>query len=138
MNWTDLSTGQPTDYTRDVRKAAGYWVQLVRTGQQLKYDPILGPNYMEIRYEDLIVNPEPTLKNLFQFIQEPWDPIVLSYYQFKRDLAGESSAHQVSQPLYKSSMNRWIHDLKSNDKEIVKEVAGNLLIELGYARDFNW
>jgi hypothetical protein len=88
--------------------------------------------------EDLIENPETTLRKLFQFIQEPWDPIVLKYYQFKRDLAGESSSHQVSQPLYKTAMNRWIHDLKPSDKEVVKEVAGSLLMELGYAHDFNW
>jgi hypothetical protein len=93
-------------------------------------------NHIELRYEDLVESPEATLRRLLEFLGEPWDPGVLNYHHQKRNLEGESSATQVSEPLYKSAVGRWKRDLKSGDKEVVKRVAGTLLIELGYAKDF--
>jgi len=138
MDWSDPGTGERVEYTRDSKKAAQYWVNAVRAGREALKSPLVERNYMELHYENLVEKPEPTLKKLFEFIKEPWDPTVLNYHQRKHDLAGESSANQVSQPLYKSAMHRWVCDLKPVDKQIVKEVAGHLLIELGYANDFNW
>lgn len=138
MDWYDPMTDKPVDYTRDVRKAAEYWVLAVRKGREARADPVAGRNYIEIYYEKLIQDPEATLKELFAFLHEPWDPVVLTYYKQGRNLAEESSADQVSKPLYKNALKRWAHDLTPDDKEIVKEVAGNLLIELGYANDLNW
>jgi hypothetical protein len=138
MNWVDPATGRPLDYVQDAKKAAEYWVNSVRVGQEAKEHMIARKNYIEVKYEQIIKYPETTLKNLFEMIDEPWDPSVLNYYQQQRDLSGESSEHQVSQPIYKSSLNRWEKDMKSGDKDLVKRVAGDLLIELGYAEDFNW
>jgi hypothetical protein len=138
MDWKDPNTGKPFDYTRDVKKAAEYWASAVRIGIEAQKDPIVKPNYMELRYEDLVESPEPTLKRLFEFINEPWDPQVLKYYQQKRNLAGESSAHQVSKPLYRTAIGRWIRDLNPVDRVSVKKIAGDLLVELGYAENLSW
>ncbi len=138
MDWRDPSTGQRVEYTRDVRKAAEYWVTAVRAGREALKSAIARPNYMELHYEDLVKNPESTLRILCEFIKEPWDSSVLNYYEHKCNLAGESSAQDVSKPLYKSAMQRWIRDLNPIDKGVVKEIAGALLIELGYTKDFNW
>lgn len=48
------------------------------------------------------------------------------------------SAEQVTKPLYTTAVKRWVNDLPPSDKETVKEVAGNLLVELGYAEDLDW
>lgn len=138
MNWIDPSTGRPVDYTRDVGKAAHYWVSAVRAGREDQGNPMSKRKYMEVHYEDMVENPEATLRKVFDFIQEPWDPSVLNYHQQKRNLAGESSAHQVSQPIYRAAVQRWRRDLKPSDKEILKKVAGKLLIELGYAKNLDW
>ena len=94
--------------------------------------------YTEVRYEDLVTAPEPTLRDLFAFIDEPWDPVVLNYHEQQRDLADESSADSVTKPLYNSALGRWQRDLKPRDKDAVKATAGDLLIELGYAPDNDW
>ncbi len=133
MNWLDANTGQPVAYTRDARKAAEYWVQAIRAGQQLQTE-----QYLEIRYEDMVCEPERTLRKLFAFLDEPWDPVVLSFHEEKRDLGSESSAEQVSRPFYTHSVGRWRTDLTEINKELVKEVAGETLIELGYVADMNW
>jgi hypothetical protein len=138
MDWVDSRTGKPIDYTRDARKAAEYWVSAVRAGRRAGHN-IGGGRYYEIKYEDIVERPEPTLRALFAFLDEPWSDAVLRFHENKsRPLAGESSAAQVSRPLYTSASGRWAQDLERADRAAVKAVAADLLIELGYARDTSW
>jgi hypothetical protein len=138
MDWIDSRTGAPIDYTRDARKAAEYWASAVRAGRQAGAK-IGAKRYREIRYEDIVRQPEATLRSLFEFLGEPWDDAVLRFHEnTSRSLAGESSAAQVSKPLYATASGRWAQDLKPADKAAVKAVAGDLLIELDYASDRNW
>jgi len=138
MNWADAVTGRPLEYTRDAGKAAEYWAGAIRAGRTMLEKRSRRSCYLEVRYEDLVTNPEPTLKDLFAFINERWDPVVLRYYEQERDLAGESSADQVTQPLYAKTVGRWRRDLRAQDKAAVKAAAGDLLVELGYADSLDW
>jgi len=137
--WLDPKTMQPVDFTRDARKAAAYWVRAVTAGQAAQRQlPSLGARYYELRYEQLVTAPETTLRALFAFLCEPWHAEVLQFHQQSRNLAGESSAAQVSVALNSKGLARWKTDLREADKDAVKEVAGPLLMQLGYATDQNW
>ena len=137
MNWVDPATREPIDYTRDIEKAAQYWVKAVRAGRTAAKN--VEGRCFELRYEGLVADPEPTLRGLFEFLGEPWDAGVLRYHEDKqRNLAGESSAKQVAKPIYATASGRWRRDLSEAQKAIVKDVAGPLLIELGYAADLSW
>ncbi len=138
MNWVNPSTGEPLDYTRDVRKAAGYWVKAVQAGRTATQKPSFAERYHELRYEDIIANTEPALRALFAFLGEPWDDGVLSFHEKERHLAAPSNATEVSQPIFTRSLGRWKTELPPAQKDAVKEVAGELLIELGYARNMDW
>ncbi len=139
MDWRDIATGKPMPITNDARMAASYWVNIVsRARNAVVINPTLAQRYFEIRYEDLVTDPEPILRELFSFLGEPWDAGVLHFYEQSRDLAGESSSEQVSQPLYTHAIGRWQRDLSPEQQAVVKEIAGDLLIELGYAADKNW
>lgn len=138
MNWLHPKSGERLAYTRDARKAAEYWVSAIRAGRAGQQKPSLRERYLEVRYEDIVQQPEPTLQKLFAFVGESWDPRVLRFHEQKRNLAGESSAAQVSRELYTSAIGRWQGDLQPSDQQAVKEVAGDLLIELGYAQNRDW
>jgi len=139
MNWADPKTGKPLEYTRDARKAADYWARAVRIGRMVaRQKPSVAKKYVELRYEALVSDPVATLRPLFTFLDEPWDPAVLRFHEQQRKLACESSAEQVSRELYSSAVARWQRDLKPADKSAIKDVAGELLVELGYARDNDW
>ncbi len=142
MNWIDPASGRPVEYTRDARKAAQYWASAVRAGrkagQAAAQNAVKNPLHMDIRYEALVTEPEPTLRALFSFLGEPWDPAVLDFHAQERNLAGESSAEQVSRPLHSAPVGRWKKNLDPAGKQALKEVAGDLLIELGYALDNDW
>ncbi len=138
MNWINPQTGKPIDYTRDARKAAEYWKSAVQAGRKAGQNPAVKPKYLEVRYEEIVERPEPVLQRLFASIDEPWEPGVLNFHRQERNLAGESSAEQVSKPLYTASVGRWKKDLRPTDKQAIKDVAGDLLAELGYTGDRNW
>lgn len=139
MNWVNPKTGERLAYTRDARRAAEYWVHCVQAGREApRQVPPLARRYWEVRYEALVERPLPTLQGMFAFLDEPWDPAVLAFHEQERNLAGESSADQVTQQLYAGAAGRWQRDLKPADKQAVKEVAGDLLVELGYATGHDW
>lgn len=138
MDWASIVTGEKLPYVESAQAAADYWKKSVMAGRRSAEDPSVKGRYYELRYEELVRQPEPTLRALFEFIDEPWDPAVLEYHQVERNLAEESSASQVSQPLYSKALGRWREDLSKADQQAVKEVAGDLLVELGYASGLAW
>jgi hypothetical protein len=138
QKWLELGTDKIIEHTRDLEAATKLWVNRVNSGKQLGSHPTGKNRYFEIRYEDIVQTPEVSLKPLFDFLEEPWDPGVLSFHEIGRNLAGEPSADQVVKPLYRSSMGRWTKDLKAEDKPIIKDIAGDLLLQLGYATDCDW
>lgn len=60
----------------------------------------------EIRYEDLIAEPEAKSKELVQAAGLEWEDACLSFYTAKRAVRTLSSA-QVRQPIYSSSVGAW-------------------------------
>ena len=131
MNWMD-GEGNRLGITQSAQQAANYWVQAVEAGQQAGKNIGTASCYMEVQYEDLILNPEDTLKKVFQFIDEPWDTRVLDFHKISHDLAGESSETQVKQRIYSTSIGRWRNDLSASDQIIVKQITEPLLSKLGY------
>lgn len=138
MDWKDQN-GIAINYTKDIISAAKYWKQIIDIGKQFKnFSNIAASHYLQIKYEDVILSPEITLKNLFKFIDEPWESDVLNYHKQERNLVKESSSNQVSKKMYSSSIGRWKKELTSEQVNSIKPIIGSTLIELGYAKDLNW
>jgi protein-tyrosine sulfotransferase len=138
MDWIDASTNQPLDYTRDFEKACAYWKDEILNARLVQKISSSKDQYYEIKYEDIVLNPESVLKQLFAFLQEEWDPTVLNFSDIKRDLNSESSAEQVSKKLYTSSISRWKNEFTPQMKDQFKSIAGDLLIGLNYEQNNNW
>jgi len=60
---------------------------------------------LELRYEELVRDPEPTLRGLLEFCGLAWDPQVLRFHESQR-LTRTASRAQVQRPLYRSSVGR--------------------------------
>lgn len=66
-------------------KAVRKWPMYVATAQAS--GERLGPDrYLELRYEELIADSEKELRRVFDFLGEPWDPIVLEYDRLPHDV----------------------------------------------------
>lgn len=63
---------------------------------------------VEVVYEDLVDDPEPTMRRVLQHIGVPWNGAVLTHYeQAASRRIRTPSYHDVSQPLYTSAVGRW-------------------------------
>ncbi|MBT3785064.1 sulfotransferase [bacterium] len=138
QNWIDVRTGKPMDVTVDTAKAVQHWKDSILEGREVLANPTTRPRYYEIKYEDLIHSPGAQLHRLFDFLEEPWDERVLDFHNMDRNLAGEASSKQVNRPLYTSSIGRYRSVLTREDGQIMIEIAGELLSELGYTADCSW
>jgi len=132
MDWK-TPDGRPIPYTQNAEAAAKYWLSAIDAGRRFQAQNIPNRRYLEIRYEDLVNTPEQTTKRLFDFLGEPWEEQVLDFHRLPRDLGRESSAGQVEQKLYQSSVSRWKDDLNQNDLNAIYQIAGARLRDLGYA-----
>ncbi|MFW5960184.1 MAG: sulfotransferase family protein [Chitinivibrionales bacterium] len=132
MDWRDPS-GRPVPYTQETGEAARYWVRSVAYARDMaEKNSYYNGKYTELRYEDIVSAPKETLEGLLSFIGEEWEEGVLEFYKQDRVLAGESSADQVKRGIYSSSVGRWKQGLSKEQKGSVYEIAGDLLMELGY------
>ncbi|MHB1200358.1 MAG: sulfotransferase, partial [Polaromonas sp.] len=69
-----------------------------------------GTHFLRVRYEDLITEPEPVLKEALAFLDLPWDSACLDFHQSRR-VARTASYAQVTRTLYQTSKKRYRHYL---------------------------
>jgi hypothetical protein len=104
---------------------------------------LLGDHYTEVRYEDLLERPHEEVRRLLGFLgAEATDEIVkqcVSSASFERLSRGRQRGEEdLSSFFRKGVAGEWRSVFTERDKEIFKEAAGDLLIELGYEKDIDW
>ena len=101
-----------------------------RSGQAL--DP---SRYTELRYEHLIDDAEGALRRVCEFVELPFDPTMLTYYQRANEvIAGTKYPEQhtgVTRPPTKGARD-WRSQMTAAQVAEFEAVAGGLLGELGY------
>lgn len=109
------------------------------------------PGYLEIRYEDLVARPEPTLQAVCDLVELPYDPVMLDYHhnaerrmaEIDRDLldpAGRillraferQAMHRLTTEPPRTDTSRWRAQMSAQEVAHFEEVTGDLLAELGY------
>jgi len=124
--------------------AAGGWSENVRKGCR---DGVLLPagTYCEVRYENLLAEPEATMRNLCAFLDEPYLPAVLTPRRAASLVAGAASPpspharsfRERTDPAFHDTIVRnnsggWKTALSPPQRTLFESVAGGLLGELGY------
>ena len=83
-------------FYRDYRRLMEHWKRVLSL-------PIL-----DVRYEDLALDPEGQTRRMLEFLELPWDDRCLRFHENPRPVA-TASKYQVRQPVYLSSVGRWKH-----------------------------
>ena len=103
---------------------------------------LLGENYTEVRYEDLLVRPLEEVRQLLKFLNAGADEKTVAKLveksAFERQSNRERGQEDSTSRLRKGIAGDWKNVFTGEDKRIFKEVAGDLLIRLGYEKDSNW
>jgi hypothetical protein len=88
----------------------------------------------EVKFEELVTAPEQTLRSVLGFLDEPFEPAVLTRSPIRRRLSRSARA-EVRNLCLTADATRdraWRTGMSRRDQAIVESVAGDLLEELGY------
>jgi hypothetical protein len=130
---------------------AARWVKRIRKARE-QAQALKGARYVEARYEDLVRDPEATLRRICEFVEIDWDAGMLSYHERAAErlaeMAGElrsegKHARQeagyrlqnhapTTKPPDPSKLDKWRREMDPTDLAAYDEVAGEMLGELGY------
>ena len=137
-------------------RQARHWKTRVNKTRRLGASEVR--HYMELRYEDLITDPEPQLRRICDFIKLDFDDSMLRYYEraeermaeINRDMtagteltAGRArgevtgerrlSVHELTkEPPRTDRIGVWRKEMKAEDLATFERIAGPLLTDLGY------
>lgn len=96
------------------------------------YRTVLPLAVLPVRYEDLVADLPGEARRILEFLGLPWDDAVLGYAEHARARAiSTPSYHQVVQPIYRRSVNRWRHYAFAFDD--VTPVLQPFIAAFGYA-----
>lgn len=132
----------------DVKDQAHFWVrQVLNAREQAKQVS----RYMEVKYEDLVQQPESTLKRISDFLDLEYEGSMLNYDQTAEETLSElvaqyrvGSARMVSAEdfmrIHKRTQHKpdpsrigvWERDMSRKDLKLYEDIAGDLLHGLGY------
>jgi hypothetical protein len=108
--------------------------------------------YLEIRYEDLVLDSESTQRRVCDYIDLPWNRSMLEYYKRAEERVAELNADVTApdgtrrvpveerrrifamtrNPPDASRVGRWRKEMSTSDYQRFQRVAGAMLVELGY------
>jgi hypothetical protein len=136
------------DVVRSWKERSGYLQALKSAwtgwGDSIRQARAFGQTYPErfheLRYEDLVTSPEPTIRSVLSFMDEPWEPVVLDYDQVDHDVADQywdltksrREEQKDSSKIYASRIGTGKDDLDAGLRNTLRMRSGGLLQELGY------
>jgi hypothetical protein len=130
-------------FTEDwLRQAASNWRLLV--GRAVEDGPaLLGSDYTEVRYEDLLEHPNEEVERLLGFLgvdtEEALVKHCVSQASFEKLSKGRERGEEDPSSFYRKGIaGDWKNHFTEEDRRIFKEEAGELLIRLGYEEDLDW
>lgn len=127
----------PTGVRKPIAGCARRWVRDIEGSRRWWSDP----RFMTVRYEDLVLDPQPALERLMAFVGEAWDEAMLAHSSADslfRDATRFAQNPEALGAVSTASLGRWQRDFDERDKRIFKRIAGPLLVELGYAAGDGW
>jgi hypothetical protein len=131
-----------------MQSLAAQWVEQITEARRQGQGK---PFYLEVRYEDLIAQPEREMQRICRFVDLRYDPAMEDYHQSARSRLSEVETHRspegqvlitkeerlhlhrfTSQPPEPSRIGRWRTELTRKMVDAYEGIAGELLDELGY------
>jgi hypothetical protein len=132
----------------NIEAQARNWLEKIT---QMRFQARSLANYLEVKYENLILNPEATLTEICQFLSLPYEAAMEHYYEnaalrlreFKDHLNPDGTVYAsgdqrreihklASSPPDAARVFAWQTELTKQDQAKFEDIAGELLKALGY------
>ena len=117
-----------------IATVALWWKWHIQRGKASAAD-IAPKQYYEMRYESLVENPEQQCRNLCRFLDLPYDDAMLRFNEGRETAdAGQSANRGWRSPT--KGLRNWRNEMPARDVEMFEAIAGDVLEELGYDREY--
>lgn len=123
-------------FSYDWPKAVGHWVrsnlELLHRAEQL------GDRLVVCRYEDLVLDPEPVLREVLDWLDEPWSPQVLEHHVVHQERGTPEKVEgrtRSSDPIDVARITKWTSDMSERGYEVMRSEADTLARFFGYDLD---
>ena len=134
--------------SQDLRVLGEEWKKYVEAGRRAS---TLVRRYLEVRFEDLVLRSEQTLKRICDFISLPWSPAMLDYrargaarlerLQGRQHARGPMIEREQRTSIHANltrapdadRLDVWRREMTADERRALEEAAGPLVRELGYA-----
>jgi len=125
-----------------IRRAAAGWVaNLNETEAEGKR--LYGERYFSLRYEDLLAAPFAEMKKLWAFlgvqVEKKLQTAIKDEISSNPDEEWQARRNEsIASFLPKGHAGNWRQIFSARDKQLFKEIAGEMLVKWGYEKDSNW
>jgi hypothetical protein len=93
-------------------------------------------NFVIVRYEDLVLRPEPTLRELLDWLDEPWSDRVLQHHEVQTAKSGGKlvveGTNRIDDPIDVSRVAKWYDRMSESQRAILLARLGRLSEFYGY------
>jgi hypothetical protein len=115
-------------------EAAHHWKNRVRRGRA--GGGVVGPGrYIEVRYEDVVVDPEAVAREVCSFLGLSFEAGMLRSHERSADFIASTKDPEAFKNLSRPitpGLRDWRDEISDKDRRIFEAIAGDLLVQLGY------
>ncbi|HMB21890.1 MAG TPA: sulfotransferase [Anaerolineales bacterium] len=125
-----------------IRRVAKGWVTNLQETEDEGHR-LFGKNYYSLRYEDLLAHPFDEMQRLWNFLGVQADPsleqAITEEMSSNPDEEWQAKRNEdIASFLPKGHAGNWQRLFSARDKEVFKEIAGEMLIKWGYENSTDW
>jgi hypothetical protein len=94
--------------------------------------------FVLLRYEELLLQPEPVMRELLEWLGEPWSDQVLAHHSVQAGRGGKATVegrNKVDDPIDVSRIDKWARTMEAEHKVTLAQRLGDLADLFGYAID---
>ena len=130
-----LDSGESLFVEERLRQMATRWnrrtIKAAREGAEL-----FGDNFLQLRYEDLLLSPEQSIRPVFELLGAKADEDVVSRCvqknSFERATGRPRGAEESESFFRKGVAGDWRTLFTKSDRDLYEQIAGQTLLEMGY------
>jgi hypothetical protein len=124
----------PNTTERELDRCIEMWLRAVNAGLRFSSHP----RVLELRFEDLVSDPERALSPLLARVGLHWDPQMANHHEVRtasRDLRKFPSVVEATRPIDSATADRWRVELSADQVTEIERRGREALVRTGYLRE---
>jgi hypothetical protein len=129
----DVAASFVESFGNDLSRATMVWLRAIRAARA--FGRAVPPQYLEVRYEDLVRHTEETVRRVATFLALEVDARMLRHHAEELRLGDVDRTpymQRVWQPIDERAIGRWRRDFSAAQQAELERVLGPTLVQLGY------